>query len=170
MSRITIYLPGDLRERIDAVDGVNWSRVAVAAFEAKLAGVASSKQQEDRKMTIQPLRASKLQGESADFNAGHSTGVQWASQRAEWQELVRCRDLDIGLLVDDQPGAAFGPEERFVEGLDPDNFDRSAADDFWGEWFAEDYPNRAPSYEFLRGFQVGAVEVLHEVEDEVQGQ
>src|ERR1700738_887742 len=84
MARINLYVPDDLKARMDAAgDNIHWSDVARPALTAALADCEHSK---GRNMTtaIERLRASKRQ---ADQNAklwGNKAGRAWAEDKAEY--------------------------------------------------------------------------------------
>ncbi len=43
MAKMTIYVPDELKGRMDEVEGVNWSPLACQAFESKLAQVITKR-------------------------------------------------------------------------------------------------------------------------------
>jgi hypothetical protein len=43
MAKMTVYVPDDLKRRMDEVEGANWSAVACEAFDAKLANTISTR-------------------------------------------------------------------------------------------------------------------------------
>ena len=172
--RINVYLPGDLRERMDAATDefdINWSQVAATAFELKLAGIAGRKTKLDMTDTIRRLRASKLQSEEDIYQRGHEAGQDWARRLAEWAELERLAKLGHdwfapqGVVGED----AFGVSGNLLMHMNPDEYlgNRGAQEMFWQEATGDDeepYPDR----DFVHGFVDGAVEVYEQVKDELE--
>src|SRR5262245_14260814 len=96
--RTTVSIPQDLKARMDAVsEPVNWSQVAVRAFEDKLAEIASRKKEKTMSDAIQRLRASKLKGDDRRYREGHEAGWAWARDVAEAEELRRLTKALEGL-------------------------------------------------------------------------
>src|SRR5262245_38612223 len=88
--RMTVSIPADLRERIEAVrEPVNWSAVAAGAFEAKLGELAARKGKKTMKDVVQRLRASARKSENLDYQAGEQSGRDWAANTAEVAQLKR---------------------------------------------------------------------------------
>jgi hypothetical protein len=88
--RTTISLPRDLKRRMDAVkEEINWSAVACRAFEEKLGELAAKKEKKAMADIIQRLRAAKQRGADALYRQGYEDGRRWASERAEYDDLVR---------------------------------------------------------------------------------
>jgi hypothetical protein len=89
--RTTISVPRNLKRRMDAVkEGINWSAVACRAFEDKLAEIDTKKEEKTMAAVIQRLRATKP---DALYQQGHEDGRRWASERAEYDDLVRLEQL-----------------------------------------------------------------------------
>jgi hypothetical protein len=90
MGRIHLYLPDDLRDRMDTAakaSDVNWSSVAATAFELHLAEIAARKKRTTMKDTVQRLRASRLKTEKRQTNDANKAGMKWTAEEAEWAQL-----------------------------------------------------------------------------------
>lgn len=169
-TRTSVSISDDLRRRMDAVrEKVNWSRIAVTAFEAELARIASEKKEKDMSDTIQRLRASRLEAENEDSVLGRYAGAKWAREDAEWRELQRVAEywdtVQPGDFSDD------AAPDRLVELLTAidDMAPRYShdVDDAWS-CMADLSPGEELSAEhkrgdFVRGFIEGAVEIYREV-------
>jgi hypothetical protein len=76
---------------MDAVkEPVNWSAVACRAFEDKLAEISIKKEEKGIDDIIQRLRASKP---DLIYQQGQEDGRRWASQQAEYEDLLRLEQL-----------------------------------------------------------------------------
>jgi hypothetical protein len=105
MATLNISLPDDLKERMERVSGVKWSRVAAEAFEREV----KSRTLEGTDMTaaIERLKASRAKSEENDRQSGIEAGKAWAMREAEWDVLctVACLDEDDPNC---EEGAGFG--------------------------------------------------------------
>jgi hypothetical protein len=172
-SRTTITVPPDLKARMDAVEEpINWSAVAAAAFEQKLAEIVRRRGAKDMREAIARLRASKARFVEQEFKQGREAGRAWAMNRAEAAELERLAafvercGLDWDGLFDRAGTDAYSAGERIVFAILPeDDGDRGASHCFW-EMNAGD-PDLAMRPEFVRGFAEGAVELWDEIRDQL---
>lgn len=160
---MTISIPEHLKVRMDRVGGrVNWSAVARAAFEAKVADLAAR----ERMMTMQDiamrLRSTLDRDEDDDFRAGEQIGSTWAARFADAKELERLQIVDAGTphpLFSDDDSSAYSPGEHLVFVVRPDfDGDRGAAHDFWSD-FGPDSEEGATRASFVNGFVEGALSV-----------
>ena len=103
---------------------------------------------------VDRLRASYASTAEAEFEEGHTAGVDWAAKRGEADELMYLQDK-----TDDAIDALYSGNLKstpFEEYLD------------WeGVTGGLDDPS---SRQFVRGFVAGAIEVWEKVEDEVRSQ
>src|SRR5262249_28953989 len=95
MARMTVYIPDDLKARMDKTrEEVNWSQLACAAFERQLCDIASRKARKDMDDVIERLRASKQSsGYGGRFKVGFDVGQEWARETAEASELENLERL-----------------------------------------------------------------------------
>jgi hypothetical protein len=173
--RTTISVPTDLKERMDAVAGqVNWSAVAVRAFEERLAELAAVKKEKTMGDAIQRLRASKLRADDEGYKNGEQAGRQWAEHSAEADELQRLEKLLDGpaachewdWVSSDAYGIAnyvLGAIRNEKDGAGDPGVDRQESMEFWQEVLDEEYPQG----ELLHGFVDGAVAFWREVQDKL---
>jgi hypothetical protein len=162
--RVNISVPDDLKKRMDKMDkteDVNWSQVATAAFEAKLAEIASRKAERNMDDIVQRLRASKKASMPKD--EAFELGQEWAKHRAEWSQLEKLAStLDSTEFEAKFQDKEWGYAVYFLITLDPglrgSGFLRMAE-----EIFGKDQV----SPEFTRSFWSGAVAVYNEVKDQV---
>lgn len=172
MARTSVYVPDDLKARMDAVDDdVNWSALAVVAFEAKLAEIAERRENKTMDDVVQRYRASRLKAGSEDFAQGSEAGVSWARESAEWSEmdrLGRVGDPDRW-LCEEAPGASFlfVIDPAMFDGQDPRRwfrrFPTALRDQIGMFWLEQAGSEEGPSTDFVRGFVAGAHGVFSEV-------
>ena len=169
--RTSISLPKTLKARMDQVDQpVNWSRVAVQAFEAKLHELAKEKEVSNMEAVVQRLRVSKMTEEDSMYRDGLEKGRNWAKQSASWSDLSKIDEHFDQYGADDwgELEASYShisPGALFLSNMDPERFE--------GEWnnqkdFWEDYvPDGNPSATFVHGFCTGAVQVFDKVQEQL---
>ena len=169
--RTSISLPKDLKDRMDRIDQrVNWSRVAVLAFEGKLQELASAEEVSNMEAVVQRLRVSKMSDEDSMYRSGVERGRAWAERSASWSDLSRLDEhFDRWDSNDweklEASSSSISPGGGFLSQMDPDRFE--------GEWnnqrdFWEDYvPEGDPSAAFVHGFCTGALEIFDKVRNQV---
>jgi hypothetical protein len=157
MPRVTVYVPDDLKARMDEVgEAVNWSDAAQRAFREAAAIATIRKDRSDMTSVVERLRASKERIEAAAHESGKDCGVTWAKQSAEYDELLR-----ISKWEQDTLDAC--DLNTLTQLIDPnDEMDRHDWEAFW-----EQRGDANLTDAFAAGFVVGAVEVFNEVADEV---
>ncbi|MGH8502011.1 MAG: hypothetical protein ACREVE_05965 [Gammaproteobacteria bacterium] len=164
MARTTIYVPDDLRERMDqASEEVNWSQVACRAFEMKLGELATTKREKDMTDVIQRLRASKIEDEAELYTDGKDLGREWAKDTATWLQLKRVPASHDQMfrenLIDD------GALGHWVacKIIGDNDADWQTINEFWSEVVGEIDDARVNDDDFIRGFVDGANEIYGEV-------
>jgi hypothetical protein len=171
--RTTITVPAELKARMDAVDEeVNWSAVACAAFDQKLAEIIKRRGVKDMKDAITRLRASYEKLGSDRYQQGHEAGQEWAKSEAEADQLeglLHNREAlgnDWWQNFEPQVQSAWGPDEQVFFWVCPeDDGDRHAAEEFWDAITRGDRVlNCDPNY--VRGFAEGAIKLWTEVKDQ----
>jgi hypothetical protein len=165
MARMTISIPNDVRKRMERVkDAVNWSAIAAGAFEHKLGEIASKQKEKSMENVVARLRASKLTHASHQNKEGYDAGVRWANDTADYDDLVRLRDLEIDEFFAGQPKAPYSASDYLafaildidVEGTDRGG-NREYTERLWGEQDERD------EEEFCTGFCEGALSVFNKV-------
>lgn|SRR5262245_37087507 len=181
MARMTVYIPDDLKTRMDKTkEEVNWSQLACAAFERKLGDIASRKASKNMDDVIERLRASKQSsGYGGRFKAGFEVGQDWARETAEAKELENLErfreeaakrtkyekswtgmfDLNIDHDYDSLGEALF---YRIRPSADEDH---SEAEEFWQGLAGDDWEDVPASW--YRGFCEGALEIWGQVKDKL---
>lgn len=116
---------------------------------------------------VERLRASKLEADSSDLEAGFSAGEKWAKTAAEYTELRR--------LAEKQQKAGTEWESLFAENAgrnllrwlhpEPDyTGDGPGRKEFWESAVGEGVE---VTNDLVRGFAEGALQVWHAVKDEL---
>jgi hypothetical protein len=174
MARTSVSISDDLRRRMDAIasEGVNWSAVAVQAFESKLAEIVTKRGVKNMREVIARLKASKSKASSKLKTAGRDAGNEWAKERAEVEELRKLEDMtdddwNWGAFLRPPADEAYSPGERLVFALRPgDDGDRQAVDRFF-RGYADEPAYHEP--DFIEGFAEGAMELWDAVKDQLEG-
>ncbi len=171
MAHLNVYIPEDLKRRMDKVkDPPSWSQVACDAFERKLGELAAQKKDKVMSDVVQRLRASKLSADSNLQQAGRIDGEEWAKNSAEVPELERLeadylrmgRDWEACFPTDD----AYSGASRFVFTISPDDKgDRSAVRDFWDRYASEGVEWGEDPY--IWGFAEGALALWIQVKGQI---
>ena len=163
MARIQIYLTDELKERMDAQEGVNWSETASKAFVAKLGELAREREEKDMQDVIDRLRASKQESEAEEHRQGRLLGKRWAKEDADYRELERLGEVSKTLWLG-QPKAPYTRAQWLtVEVLGQQDPVESDLDDFLEGIFGEG----EISDDMLQGFIDGAEEVYAQVWNKV---
>jgi hypothetical protein len=155
MARVNIYVPADLKARMDAVRrSRNWSEVVRPAI---LSAVASDEQCKGAEMktldlnaVAERLKASKERHLLEKAKIGRERGRSWASEKAEYDELRRVVDVAGGSDRDALAGlvAAIDPQGQL------NNMDLAAV---------IGVEERDMSKEYATAFVVGAAEIFDQV-------
>lgn len=153
MAKINLYIPDDLKARMDAAaDAINWSEVARPAFTAALAAYEHRKER-NMDTAIERLRASKHEAEQADKTDGRSDGRDWAQDFAEYPVLKRLYATDP-FQIDHDEGAVF----KALWGAVGPEMDKGEA---WEYCFGSQ--DAEHSDEYILAFIEGAQEFFSEV-------
>lgn len=159
MARMSIYVPDDLKGRMDALsDRVNWSGIAQAAFEIEIGRYP--KWTEDRMTAvIERLRASKQRQAEAMGDVGAVAGKKWAEEEAEYINLKAVAESEL----DDTDADDIGWDA--IPGMIGFG-DRSEAESFWEEQIGEHWRDEVNGHLQL-GFFRAAKAVWEEVRDQL---
>lgn len=95
MARMSIYIPDELKERMDMRGDIKWSATAQRAFELELQSTDTG--DGSMEATIERLRASKQKGEAETRPDLIAQGEYWAMTKAEYHELERVSGIDVGV-------------------------------------------------------------------------
>jgi len=181
MARMTVYIPDDLKTRMDKTrEEVNWSQLACAVFERKLGDIASRKARKDMDDVIERLRASKQSsGYGGRFKAGFDVGQDWARETAEASELENLErfresaaqptkyDKSWTGIFDPNTDHDYDslPEALFYHIRPTDDEDYSEAEAFWQRLAGDDWEDLPASW--YRGFCEGALDIWRQVKDKL---
>jgi hypothetical protein len=149
MARISLYVPDELKARMDQVD-LNWSDIARPAFVSALA-IQHQRSDQSMESAIERLRASKAASLKRDELTGRADGRRWAENRAEYDELVRIANIEINPGTDclDALYAAYDPEQQ----LTPEEFKQ--------QLFGDEDADISDAY--AEAFILGAAEFFNDV-------
>jgi hypothetical protein len=153
MAKLNIYVPDDLKARMDAVgDNVNWSEVARPAFQA---AVANHEHRKGQNMTtaIERLRASKTELMKRDQSEGGNAGRSWAENDAPYEILARL--WAVRDKYDDDPN---GMLRRSVDPRDELDF---------GDWQGFVGFDGSETEVYVSAFISGALSFFGEVRDKI---
>jgi hypothetical protein len=100
MAKLNIYVPDELKQRMDAVGDINWSDVARPSFYAALA-THEQRRNPSMENAIERLRASKEETIKQDELQGKRDGRHWAENSASYEELRRVAKIDLDDISDD---------------------------------------------------------------------
>jgi hypothetical protein len=165
--RMNISVPRELKARMDAEEGVNWSAVASGAFEGKLLEVASKKGVEDMDDVVARMKAAEQLESKEDYKAGFDAGQAWAKETATPKELRRVEKYIDRVAAEPTVNwweleGTWGPS-FFVWVAWPDRKgDEDAAESFWEQALGDD-AERIKDPDFLRGFGDGAMDIWAKV-------
>lgn len=160
MARVNIYVPPDLKARMDTVRrSTNWSEVVRPAI---LSAVASDEQRKGTNMktpdlnaVVERLRASKQKHLLEMAKSGRERGRSWACEKAEYEELRRVVDVAGGDDHDARDGlkSAIDPQHtlNWIEFAD-----------------AMGVEERDLSNEYAAAFVEGAAEIFDQVAPQLQ--
>ncbi|MCB1533248.1 MAG: hypothetical protein KDJ44_00655 [Rhodoblastus sp.] len=87
MARMSIYVPDDLKGRMDDLES-NWSAIAQVAFEREIR-LHPKLTENEMQATIERLRASKKAQIDDVIQAGVEAGKKWAQDEAEYLDLTK---------------------------------------------------------------------------------
>lgn len=167
MARMSIYIPDELKERMDRIVREpnrrgKWSAIAQRAFELEL----QSKNIGDGSMdaVIERLRASKEKTEEETRPHWKALGRQWAQQQAEYDELERVGSIDPDIYDDGGDEAAHGLLTEIVAKVHDDDIGRHETQSFIEEQTGE---HKHPSYAQWCFWLEGAQDVWEEVKDQI---
>lgn len=174
MPNISVYVNDDLKRRMDAEKDENWSKLASASFNKKLAELIQRKTVNDMEAAIQRLRASRNEYEEMINAEGFEAGKEWAERYADFGQLKRL--CEFGERLESEPvygwefffgedsNNAYCASERLVFEIEGEEPDRNLASDFWDAALGNE---DLPEADFARAFAEGAIEFFKRVSDKL---
>jgi hypothetical protein len=181
MPKYSLYLPDDLLSAMREFKGTpvdpNWSAVAQEAFRLEVQRLKNRKEGASKmQAAIERLRASKQRHANQDYTHGHSAGIKWATERAEYPELVRAAEYVSENTFDDEADSRFhhmvaggfyaAIMDLRMEGREHIRMSSAEGADVQQFWLEQGLEN--PTTAFVHGFADGAKEVFDEVEAKLQ--
>jgi hypothetical protein len=172
MVKITIYVPDELKSRMDGAEGVNWSPLACSAFEQKLAEIISRKEAKNMKEVVARLKASNTKARNSVGKLAFMEGENWAKKTAESDELKRLdtfvrNGMRAQLLGDNNSAWATGEQLYFAIRPDHDG-DRDSSREFWDQFSGLDWDGDTDETEdALNGFTDRALSDWDAVNDQL---
>ena len=171
MPKINIYVSDEMKARMDTAEkSANWSAIAQRAFDVELNHLESIKEIKSMTDVIERLRSSKEKKAEELEKDGRKSGVDWAKNHAEFDELKRAAAINTSSLtpmyVDASDDAnREGVTKRILADLEWDAVGwedqaRAMADLFLVD---EDMLDSVVTTEFIEGFLEGAGDVWDEV-------
>jgi hypothetical protein len=161
MPKVTVYVPEDLKARMDSHgDAVNWSHAAQHAFERAVAEREARMQPEVTDMMVARLRLSKQAYEEQQREEGRGSGRDWAIKTADYGELER---LDHAFGGEGTDWAAVTARE-VVEVVTADHVTWNSVSEWWEENAGVE-GNIKVTDAYAAGFVEGALEAFGEVKD-----
>jgi len=156
MPSIAIYLPADLKARMDNYDDtINWSRLAQRSFEQAI----TEHQGKATAMTSikERLRASKAASEARERERGRRDGLHFAQAAADYDDLQALNAFSTDLSA---------PEDRLWDILVRwfDTLTQRSPRDLIEDLTREKQP--VPSDPYVQAFVTAALEVLDAAENE----
>lgn len=180
MARMTVYIPDDLKTRMDKTrEEINWSQLACAAFERKLGDIANRKARNSMDEVIERLRASKQSSGFGRFKVGFEAGQDWAREVAEVGELEnleRLRDSANDRSKYEKSWAGLFdvsidhdydslPAELFYHIRATNDEEYEEMEEFWQTLAGDDWEDLPASW--YRGFCEGALDIWKQVKDKL---
>ena len=164
MAKISIYLPDDLKVRMDERPLENWSAVAQRAFELQIN--STRKGGDDMNKVIERLRASKAKIEEVERPTWIAKGREWASDEAEYEQLERVGEISLEDYGDENDRNGFYRLRLLAAaGFNEPDIDTDKIKDL-GETLTGT-TGKTPSGRQVGWFIEGAQAVWEEVEDEI---
>ncbi|TIQ05741.1 hypothetical protein [Mesorhizobium sp.] len=159
MARMSIYVTDELKERMDSRPNDNWSGIAQRAFELQLN--STLKGDSDMTAVIERLRASKAKVEEQQRPEWTRYGRDWATDDAEYDQLVRVGKIDLDLVDEDDLLAELGHAMSDDPDADISEKTSLACVMMTGE------EDRMPTPQQIAWYIEGAQEVWEEVRDQI---
>lgn len=149
MLRIDIYVPEELKARMDAVgDAVDWSQVARLAFEDSLNRMDAGTDHAVARRAIQDLVTQEGGSAERDRDIGYDAGRDWATNAADHQELERLSRFEW-------QDHAIPPPIGVSAAILDSRAEPERTEGFWLQYLGTGFPSES----MLRGFVEGALGV-----------
>lgn len=153
-------MPDELDDRMREWDGVNWSAVAVDAFELEL-----RKLEKGAIMNAQAIKDRITRTDDGRYRVAEAAGRKWAENVATADQLRTFGEIyhgEVASNADLDTEDAIGHWGLWIRRIDED-YDASGRRDEWWETYLGDVPTKTE----MRGFIAGVSVVYELVEDEL---
>jgi hypothetical protein len=169
--KVTIYVPDELQDSMDAMQlaskDLNWSSLAQEAFRREIERWNQlSKLSAKTRDAVDRLRRSKEKLLDEAKASGDIAGRKWATEKAEYIELVRLRKYvarNGGVVPKPTKMGKVWPVFDAIFDADPDSdeYDTDWVRDFWTDMTDD------ASDDFVDAFVGGALDVFAEIEPQL---
>ncbi len=170
MPKISIYVPDDMKARMDNADERgNWSGIAQQAFDLELTHLEAVKEIKTMTDVVERLRASKQKSTKSSHGDGRTAGREWAMHSAEYNELRRVAELDVNDLYQGTDWAVRVIVTVAIVGDRSEANQMVRSDGDMADIYGVDEENVTASLtvDYLAGFVEGATEVWGEIKSEI---
>jgi hypothetical protein len=162
MARVSIYVPDEMKTRMDEVGELNWSAVAQRAFEIEINSQRWKMETDAIERAAARLRTSREKYLKEQHLDGKASGRAWALDHAEYRALKAVADHDWAEL----------PEETYASwlcALAHSRYPPSEEDvkELWETLLQDRFHGTERTPEFVKGYIEGALEVWDEVADKI---
>ena len=167
MAKISIYIPDELKVRMDTRPNLNWSALAQRSFELEIASTGKTGNME---AVIERLKASKRRIEEEEKPEWVNMGREWASNEAEFRELKRVANVNGWRWDVNDPRSGFEEAGGLFDAiLEARNGPQGALDraGLAYELLGDDFVGRYPGDEQMIWYLQGVKEVWDAVKDHV---
>lgn len=165
---MNITIPEAMRKRMASVRGVNWSEVARAAFERKLAQLEVQKDEPKMEDVVARLLATREESVERDEAEGKKLGRSWAMKTATMKELEALEDWAKIKWNNRVIPEACGELATLYMNIVGWNDEKDGQPDtaVVEEWWRHEVNGRGyePSEAMLDGFMEGVIEIWREVQ------
>jgi muconolactone delta-isomerase len=161
MAHINIYIPDELKARMDKAGNRGWSAIAQRAFEDACNLVEVLMDTEDS--VVARLRASKAEEDEELKAEGREAGRTWAREEADFRALKRVAIYEVWDTVqeEDLPDMLAA---LILKVKDLRDLDRHDARDLWEGLLGT---GQTPDPAWIDGFVEGATEIWDKVANKI---
>lgn len=159
MAKVSIYVTDEMKAQMDETE-LNWSGIAQAAFSGEIAK-RNWKKGDDMESVVERLKESKERYDKKESGRGYDDGVEWAKTKAEYEDLVKLSELELGRFWND----SYVRADCLGRWID-EELGQEGSDSIF-EAYLPDH-DKYPSDDYVEAFYKGAVEVWDSVKEALQ--
>jgi hypothetical protein len=160
MARVSIYVPDELKARMDAAGELNWSAAAQRAFEVEINLQRWKMETDVIEKAAARLRAGREKYEAGRHAGGRATGRRWALEDADYTAVKAL----VGYSEDKAIIEASTLSSLILGDEDPSHVE---VRDLWEQLLGDDFRGAEPGLAWIEGFVEGAGEVWEAVADKI---